>query len=468
MEYLQLTDIYLFTSKDPNQAVSGTFAYALSCGCPVISTPIPHALEVLRNGAGILFDFEDSRQLAGHVNDLLDHPDARTEMRLKGLHNSAASSWENAAIAHAELFEKTLDGTLPLKFKKPGLNLKHIKKMTNHVGIIQFSKINAPDIESGYTLDDNARALIALCQHYELTGDKTDLKYIKTYFDFVFCCFRHDGTFLNYVDKEYRFTEQNDTVNLEDACGRAVWALGYLLSMVRSLPEKYRPIEEKAKFVFEQAVTAMENVRSPRAIAFLIKGLYYYNHFDERKCPIVKVQTFADRLVSSYNQEADDEWHWFEGYMTYGNSVLPEALLMAYAMTLDAKYRKIAQESLDFLLSKIMVDGSIRVISNKNWHKKEDNLNPDFIGGEQPIDVAYTILALRFFNTIFPNSGYDTFMEDAFAWFLGKNPMHQTLYNPCTGGCYDGLELENINLNQGAESTISYLLARMAFEKFEK
>jgi hypothetical protein len=182
----------------------------------------------------------------------------------------------------------------------------------------------------------------------------------------------------------------------------------------------------------------------------------------------VKVQTFADRLVTSYNQEADEEWHWFEGYMTYGNSVLPQALLMAFAMTLDAKYRKIAQESLDFLLSKIMVDGSIRVISNKSWHKKEDTLNPDFIGGEQPIDVAYTILALRFFNKIFPNSGYDMLMEDAFAWFLGKNPLHQTLYNPCTGGCYDGLELENINLNQGAEATISYLLARMAFEKFEK
>ncbi len=467
LEYLQLTDIYLFTSKDPNQAVSGTFVYALSCGCPVISTPIPHALEVLQNGAGAIFDFEDSWQLALHVNDLLDNPDTRTKMRLNGLHTSAFSAWENAAIAHAELFDITLDGTLPLKFKKPVLNLKHIKKMTDHVGIIQFSKINQPDIESGYTLDDNARALIVFCQHYELTGDTADLKYIKTYFDFVFCCFRHDSTFLNYVDKNYQFTDQNETVNLEDACGRAIWALGYLLSMVKSLPEKYAPMEEKAKFVLEQAVTAMDEARSPRAIAFMIKGLYYYNHFEEHECVNAKVKTFADRLVLFYDGEADKEWHWFESYLTYGNSVLPQALLMAYAMTLDTKYRKIAQESFDFLLSKIMVDGSIRVISNKNWHKKKDEFNTEFIGGEQPIDVAYTILALRFFHQIFPNAGYDALMEDAFAWFLGKNPLHQTLYNPCTGGCYDGLELETINLNQGAESTISYLLARMAFEEFQ-
>ncbi|HDZ13714.1 MAG TPA: glycosyltransferase, partial [Pricia sp.] len=199
LEYLQMTDIYLFTSKDPNQAVSGTFAYALSCGCPIVSTPIPHALEVLQNDAGILIDFEDSDQLQSAVIDLLQNEEKRLKMSINGMHTSSASAWENAAIGHARVFEKVLGNKLTLKYVKPPLDLKHLKKMTTERGILQFSKINRPDPESGYTLDDNARALIAICQHYKLTRDEEDLKLIRIYFDFVFCCFRNDSKFLNYV-----------------------------------------------------------------------------------------------------------------------------------------------------------------------------------------------------------------------------------------------------------------------------
>jgi len=463
LEYLQLTDIYLFTSKDPNQAVSGTFSYALSCGCPVISTPIPHALEVLQNEAGIIFGFEDSDQLERAVVQLLHNDELRHRLSLNGLNTSATSAWENAAIAHAKIFERLAKG-IRLKYRKPPIGLKHIKKMTTEVGVIQFSDINRPDIESGYTLDDNARALITLCQHYQLTGRVSDLKYIKIYFHFIQCCFRHDGKFLNYVDKDYRFTGQNDSENLEDACGRAIWALGYLLSVTELFPEAYRGIEDRARFIFEEAIKSMEGVHSPRSMAFVIKGLYYYNHASDRKCVNALVTKFADRLVQMYRHEAKKGWHWFESYLTYGNAVLPQALLMAYAMTLNGEYRKIAREAFDFLLSKIMTANSIRVISNKSWLKSHETLDKGFKGGEQPIDVAYTILALGFFHKIFPDYGYDKKMEGAFNWFLGENALHQTLYNPCTEGCYDGLELHNVNLNQGAESTLSYLLARMAFE----
>ncbi len=465
LEYLQLTDIYLFTSKDPNQAVSGTFAYALSCGCPVISTPIPHALEVLQNEAGVVFDFEDSGQLGQAVVQLLENDEARHRLSVNGLNTSATSAWENAAIAHAKIFEKLVKG-IRLKYSKPPLDLKHIKKMTTEVGIIQFSNINHPNIESGFTLDDNARALIVLCQHYRLTGQASDLKYIKIYFNFIQCCFRHDGKFLNYVDKEYQFTEQNDSENLEDACGRAVWALGYLLSIAEQFPQAYRSVEDRARFIFEEAIKQMEGVHSPRSMAFVIKGLYYYNHATDRKCVNALVTKFTDRLRQMYRHEAKERWSWFESYLTYGNAVLPEAMLMAYTMTLNGDYRKVAKDAFDFLLSKIMTGNSIRVISNKNWLKNNEMLDKSFKGGEQPIDVAYTILALDLFNRIFPDCGYDKKMEGAFNWFLGENALHQTLYNPCTGGCYDGLELQNVNLNQGAESTLSYLLARMAFEEF--
>lgn len=468
LKYLKLTDIYLFTSKDPKQAVSGTFAYALSSGCPIISTPIPHAVEVLENGAGALFDFENSGQLKDAILDLLGNDQKKNQMSLNGMHTSFASAWENAGISHARVFEKAIQGSFNLKYKKPPINLKHLLKMTTEIGVIQFSKINQPDLESGYTLDDNARALIAMCKHYELTGDPSDLQYIKTYFNFVFSCFRHDCKFLNYVNKEYEFTDQNQTVNLEDAGGRAIWSLGYLLSMSWRFPEDFGPVKDKAMFIFKHAITEMEATHSPRAISFIIKGLYFYSRINESDCVNKSVTEFANRLISFYKNESDENWHWFEGYLTYGNSILPESLLMAYSITLNAEYRKIAKTSFDFLLSKIFNNGTISVISNQNWYKKGDVLNTEFKGGQQPIDVAYTILALRYFHKIFPNEGYNLLSEEAFDWFMGKNPLDQIIYNPCTGGCHDGLELNNVNLNQGAESTISYLLARMAFENFNR
>lgn len=463
LEYLQLTDIYLFTSNDPKQAVSGTFSYALSCGCPVISTPIPHAEEVLKNGAGRVFDFGDSEQLKESILELLEKKEVRKTMSMNGLQTSASSAWENSAIAHARFFRKHAKNATVLKYQKPVIKFDHLRNMTTDVGLIQFSKINRPDIESGYTVDDNARALIATCQHYMLTHDETDLKYIRTYFNFIYRCIRCNGQFFNYVDKDCVFAEQNKTENLEDAFGRALWAIGYFLSIAEALPSEFGYMVEKANDLFEDCLEKTVDIRSPRAMGFMIKGLYYYTTGQGAICIDTHLQKMADRLVETYRSEAAEQWDWFEKYLTYANAVLPEALLMAYALTLDGTYGKIARRTFDFLLSKTFSDGSIRVISNQDWLKMSDKFHGRFRGGEQPIDVAYTILALKRFHKIFPSEGYDQKMEQAFNWFMGDNPMHETIYNPCTGGCYDGLEFDNVNLNQGAESTVSYLLARLAF-----
>ncbi len=463
LEYLQLTDIYLFTSKDPNQAVSGTFSYALSCGSPIISTPIPHALEVLKNGAGTIFNFNDSDQLGKMVIEFLGNSEKRNIISRNGLQTTASTAWQNSAIAHAKIFQKFCKD-LKLHYHIPPIDLCHIKKMTTDIGIMQFSKVNQPDLESGYTLDDNARALIVMCQHYALTKDEADLKYIKTYFNFVFSCFRPNAKFLNYVNKNYHFTEQNDKENLEDAGGRAVWALGYLLSISGLLPSGHESMKNKALVLIKEYLKEIEHVNSTRAMAFVIKGLYYLKKEGHPIYVHGLIKKFADRLMAMFKHESTDNWRWFESYLTYGNSLLPQAMLMAYLMTLDPEYRKIAKESFDFLLSKTFIDDCIRVISNQKWLIREDCFDSNFKGGEQPIDVAYTILALRLFHKIFPNEGYDKKMEIAFNWFLGDNPLQQIIYNPCTGGCYDGLELHNVNLNQGAESTLSYLLARLTIE----
>lgn len=464
LDYLQLTDIYLFTSKDPQQAVSGTFAYAMSCGCPIISTPIPHAKEALSENKGLLFDFGDSQKLAAHVRTLLNDKQYRKNLGLNGLHASSANSWENSALAHGHLFQKFGLAT-DLQYQKPHLKLDHLHKMTTKVGMIQFAKLNQPDITSGYTLDDNARALIVICEYYKRTGKKELIPSLKKYFSFILNCQRHDGRFFNYVDESKTFTKQNDQVNLEDSNGRAMWALGHLLEIENLLPAKYIYIFNRAKACFEEFLPNAINYNSPRAIAFIIKGLAA-SGMAQKEESIYKftLSNLAAKLKKLYQSESTNKWKWFEPYLTYGNSVLPEAMLEAYKLTKVESYKAIAFESFNFLLRHLFRNGKFTVISNQTWFLRGDSIKDCSLGGQQPIDVAYTILALKSFHNVFPNEGYEKKMELAFSWFMGNNHLKQILYNPCTTGCFDGLELKNVNLNQGAESTVSYLLARMAFE----
>jgi hypothetical protein len=462
LEYLQLTDIYLFTSKDPNQAVSGTFSYAMSCGCPIVSTPIPHACEVLCGESGIIVDFGNVQQLATEVNHLLLDEQLRKNISANGLHKIAPTAWENAAIAHALLFEKIAEDTFSLHYEIPEINLDHIKKLTTSFGMIQFSNINQPDINSGYTLDDNARAMVAMCQHFELTKDVTDLEYIYIYFDFIKYCMQSGGHFLNYVDEYHQFTNQNNTTNLSDSNGRAIWALGYLISITDLLPQD---LAKAAQTTLHTALLNVNKIYSTRAMAFVIKGVYYSNTKNKSEQNVALIKELANRLVQMYRHESDKDWTWFEGYLTYGNSILSEALLCAWLATGDIIYKETAKSSFDFLLSKIFREDSIKVVSNKGWLQKENESIPTPVGGEQPIDVAYTILALSKFYDALKEDAYLQKMEIAFSWFLGNNHLHQIIYNPCTGGCYDGLEDTYINLNQGAESTVSYLMARLTVKK---
>lgn len=469
LEYLQMTDIYLFTSKDPNQAVSGTFSYAISCGCPVISTPIPHAREVLGGDVGIMIDFEAPQQLADAAIRLLSDATLAQNLRANGLHRMASTAWENAAIAYAMLFQGVAQGDLSLNYATPALKLDHILKMTTPIGMIQFSKLNQPDLDSGYTLDDNARALIAFAQYYELTEDQSVLAAMKTYLRFIQFCLQDECYFLNYVNEKGEFTPQNNLTNLADANGRAIWALGYLISMGEGLPLEYQGMVPEAKQLMDKAMPRLRNKHSTRAMAFAIKGMYYRHTQDTSPHCLSAIKELADRLVQMYRHEAGKNWLWFESYLTYANACLPEALLCAGLATKDSSYTTIAKSAFDFLLGKTLAGSRIRVISNQSWlHKGDSNDVSDQHnhrnGGEQPIDVAYTIFALEKFALAFPNDGYLAKMEIAFDWFLGNNHLHQIIYNPCTGGCYDGLETNDVNLNQGAESSLSYLMARLTLE----
>lgn len=460
LEYLQLTDIYLFTTNDPFQAVSGTFVYAMSCACPIISTPIPHAKEVLTSDTGIIFDFRNFAQLAESVNRLLNDKSLRQNMSINTLEKIVSTAWENSAVSHAMLFEKVAPDKIGLQYDLPAINLGHMKRMTTDTGIIQFSKFNQPDITTGYTLDDNARALVATCMHYKLTGDQECLGDIHKYLRFINFCLLPEGNFLNYVDSDNQFTSQNETTNLDDSNGRAIWALGQVISLNNLLPAE---LLAEAESMLSAVLPRFSTVHSTRAMAFAIKGLYICNAARKSLENQSLLVTLANRLVQMYRHESEENWAWFEGYLTYANSILPEAMLYAWLLTRDTVYKEIALASLDFLLSHTFNENGIEVISNRSWLQK-GGVAAQF--GEQPIDVAYTIMTLSKFYDVFRNGDYLMKMETAFNWFLGKNRLHQVIYNPCTSGCYDGLEETHVNLNQGAESTVSYLMARLTMENY--
>lgn len=460
LEYLKLSDLYLFTSKDPNQAVSGTFSYAMSCACPVVSTPIAYAREILKSDVGAFYDFYDSKGLSIVVKKLLRDPKRLKEKSLNAFRLSQPTIWQNVAISVLDEFYEISETFLPIHYKNPVINFSHLMRLTTDIGVIQFSKINIPDYDSGYTIDDNARALIATVMRFQDKPSEELLNCINTYLDFIVYCQMENGKFMNYVDKRGVFHEQNHYVNLEDSNARAIWALGFLLANGKCLPET---MVKKAKTTFLNSLSMMLEVNSPRSIAFLIKGLYYMHQHESLSIFRSIISELADKLVHLYKISAEDSWDWFEDYLTYANGVMPEALIMAFELSKSSVYRDVALESLNFLLSQTFENDQIKVVSNRGWKKKGTKKTENF--GEQPIDVTYTILALNSFHQVLGVDRYRDYMEVAYSWFLGNNHLGQIMYDPTSGGGYDGLEERNINLNQGAESTICYLLASLVFRK---
>ena len=434
LEYLLRTDLYFFTSKDPQQAVSGTLVYALAAACPVISTPIPHSIEML-DGTGINFDFGNAEQLTDAAILILSNPTMMKDMQLNALHKISPTAWQNAAIAHLDIAKIQLKAEqLKLNYKIPDINLHHIKRLTTDFGMIQFARISDPDLTSGYTIDDNARALIAVAKHFELTGKFSDLPLINTYLNFIMFCQQEASSFLNYVNEDKHFFDKSKDENLEDANGRAVWALGEFLSLNQFLDFN---LQARVEAAFQKAIPTIKTLQSPRAIAFCIKGLYYYHQFKQDASVIQHITKLADNVVSKYRGVSNEEWQWFEEYLTYANALLPQAMQLAGECTKSELFKDVAYRTFDFLSTTIFENDKIQVVSNQSWYHKEKSSN---IYGEQPIEIAYTILALENFYTESKNQDFLHKMKISFNWFLGENHLNQIIYNRSIGGCYEGLE----------------------------
>jgi glycosyltransferase involved in cell wall biosynthesis len=462
LNYLILSDIYLFASKDPNQAVSGTFAYAMSCGCAIISTPIAHAIEDLNSDIGILLhEFDKPEEFHDAILELVENKEKRLEMGRNGYALTHETTWENIALKYGFLFAEVTESKEKLRFNFPPIKLDHIKELTTDYGILQFSNFSEPDVSFGYTLDDNARALIDMIMYHNASGAPIALKLAAIYLNFITGIQREDGRFDNYKDFNRQLTEQNKLVNLEDSNGRALWSLGFTLSHQKKLPIN---LVEQAQKAWDKAIVYIDAVTSPRAIAYTLKGLYYYYQTNQEEGIKKNIAKLADKLLNHYHINSDEDWCWYEDYMTYANNVLPEAMLFSFLVTKDLKYKKIALVTFDFLLSHYFMKGEFSVISNRGWFVKGEKKNTY---GEQPIEVATTIITLHLFYEVTGNVKYRNQLNVAFSWFLGNNHLNQIIYNPVNGASYDGLEEKNVNINQGAESTLCFFKAQLIMNKYK-
>ncbi len=456
VDYLKATDIYMFITQDPNQIVSGTLAYAFGAGKPVIATPSLYAKELLEEGKlGFLVDFKDYKEIGIALDKLLGNPSLMEKIGKKAYENSRNMLWQNVATEYLKAFKNIMEVSEHIGlYKFPRIKMKHMTNLTDNVGIIEHAKHSIPDRSTGYTLDDNARALIVSVKHYNKFRSEQSLKLIQTYLSFIYYMQKKDGTFHNRLSYDKKFL---DEIGSEDSFGRALCAAAAVISS-----KVGEQIKATAKFIFDNAVKRIYELNSIRPKAYCIAGLYDYYSVYKADDIIEKTRYLADKLVEAYESNSVGDWKWFENSITYSNGSIPEALFYAYELIKDEKYLKIAEESLAFLTSLVKIDNKLVLIGHNGWYNKgEERAFYD----QQPVDASSMVQA---YVAAYLVTGKQEYFENAaisYNWFLGRNSINQVVYDESTGGCYDGLLPGCVNLNQGSESTICHLLARLSLEE---
>lgn len=456
-KYLHASDIYITPYLNEAQITSGTLAYAVGVGTAVVSTPYWHASELLNNGKGVLFDFNDTNELTEILIDLLSNPEKRMQIRNKAYEYGQEITWPMIGTKYYRVAE--LVSTEEILTKKemipfdimqlPPYSLDHVKRMTDDTGIIQHAKFGIPNLKEGYCLDDNARALLMSVMAIKQKKDRLTLELCPVYLSYIHFMQNKDGTFRNFLSFNRNFL---DEVGSDDSFGRTMWALGYMLA--------YAPNDsyyQSANLIFKAALGAIPNLKSPRSIAATIIGICYYlksKPSDDGMLEILKKQ--VDILVSLYNQSSSPDWPWFEAYMTYDNAILPLSLLHAAEYFKDDDLLKIAMESMNFLIELTFSEGYLSIIGNQEWFEK-DKKKSKF--AQQPLDAMAMVLLFRQAYVLTKDKEYLNKMFSSFMWFLGENDLRLSLYDYETKGCCDGLESSGVNRNQGAESTLAYLIS---------
>jgi len=488
--YLMAADLYVSPYLNQDQAVSGTLAYAMGTGKPIISTTYWYALDMLTKGRGRLVPPRDSEALAWACVDLLTNEAERTAMGERAYEFSRQMIWPEVARRHLELFEEILKerksrpepvllvrspdgaalgleeavpGARPrvrrtarsgdLAGELPAVNLEHLRRLTDDFGIMQHARYIVPDRRRGYTTDDNARALIAAILARYVTPDDPTLRPLVTrYLSFVDLAFNvRTGRFRNFLSYGRRWLEEEGS---EDSHGRALWALGTTVAMDQDTGHRLLAAD-----LLREALPAVEGIPSLRCLAFTLLGIHAYlerfaNDEDLRRAQ----ERIAKRLHEAFRTSAAaDGWPWPEPAVTYANARLPQALILAGDAIGEPEMLAKGLEVLRWLVQiQRSPSGWFSPIGNQGWYERGKQ-KAQF--DQQPTEAHDMVEACLTAYGVTREAAWLDHARAAFEWFLGRNDILIPLYDPSSGGCRDGLHPDRPNENQGAESTLAWLLA---------
>lgn len=466
-EFLGAADLYVTPYLNREQIVSGTLAYALGTGKATISTPYWYAEEMLADGRGRLVPFRDPKALAEQVNELFDREVRRHAMRKRAYMFCRDMVWKEVARKYLELFAEVRrqreDRPRPV-FRPSTLNasprempqpkLDHLIRMTDDVGILQHAKFIVPDRHHGYCTDDNARALIAvLIAQQFLPESKTLTRLACTYLGFLHYAYNEaSGRFRNFMSYDRRWAEE---VGSEDAHGRALWGLGTAVAQAES--EEIRAL---AASLFERALPPVVEFRSPRAWAFSLVGIDAYLRPFSGDSKVRRVAALlAEKLLDLFQAHATEDWPWIEDCLAYVNGKIPQALILSGRLLQQPEMQEAGLRCLRWLLA-VQTDpkGHFVPVGNQGWYPR-GGVKARF--DQQPIEALGIIEACREAYQVTGDTSWIEGAQRCLDWFLGSNDLNVPLYDYRTGGCCDGLTANGPNLNQGAESTLAWLLSLM-------
>ena len=463
LEFLGSADIYITPYLNPAQITSGTLSYAFGCGKAVISTPYWHAEELLAEDRGVLVPFGDSEAIADQVIRLLTDEPTRHAMRKKAYLAGRDMIWERVIRAYANSFAQarhermitingqalyTMGAHSSSVFKLPALRLDHVFRLTDSTGIAQHARYHLPFYDEGYCTDDNARALIlALLVQETGLGDPKLTRAADNYCAFINHAYNEEyRCFRNFMSYNRLWLED---VGSDDSTGRTIWALGTCIG--RSADSN---TITWAMSLFEKVLPSVAAMTSPRAWAFSLLGIYeYQKKFNDDRLAKTIQRQLLDKLTFRYTETATEEWPWFENTLSYDNAVLAHVLIRSG----DERLVKIGVHALRWLITlQTSQYGHFQPIGSNGFYTKGESRA---YFDQQPLEAQSTVSACLAAFSVTGDDEWHRAAIGVFKWFLGFNDLGLPVYDRQTGGCRDGLHIDRVNQNQGAESTLSYLLA---------
>ncbi len=471
VEHVGAADIYITPYRQEAQVVSGTLAIALGAGKAIVSTPYWHAKELLADKRGVLVPFEKPDAIAEAVIALLENDAERHAMRKRAYLYSRGTTWPKTAKAYMASFQRArFERSLQPKASNtddlavmptesmnrlPDLRTEHLVAMTDSTGMLQHSIFSVPNTCEGYTTDDNARALIVSTRldGNEIDGDRSRHPSLShRYLAFLWLAFNSDtGRFRNFLSYDRKWLE---TIGSEDSHGRSLWALGTVLGQSQD-----PGLRGAAGRLFEAALPAALTFTSPRAWAFSILGMQaYLGRFPGDRAIQGVRNVLANRLLDIYERSNNGSWRWFEKSLSYSNARLPQALILAGWCSHNKRMVEVGIEALQWLVDaqhRGDPETFVPIGSNGFYVEGEERSRFD----QQPVEACATIAACLEVYRLTRDELWRTEAGRVFGWFLGRNDLQIPLYDSTTGGCRDGLHPDRVNENQGAESTLSFLMA---------